>query len=165
MVIPKVKSSPSPISGFTLTELMLVVAVAGVLAILAMPSFTSLTQSQRVKNATFEMYALFNVARSEAIKRNADVTITPVMAGAALDRIQVTAADGTVLYVKSAPNGVEIKTDAPGITYQRTGRTTAAGSGATFDIDVKGSATPSNYARCIALSLSGAPTIRKGACT
>jgi len=145
-------------------ELMVVVAVVGVLAMIAIPNFTWLTQSQRVKNASYEMYALFNIARSEAIKRNANVTIAPVMVGPVLDRIDVTAADGTLLYSKSSPTGIDIKTAVAGITYQRTGRTTAGGAGATFQIDVEKLSTPSTHVRCITLSLSGMPNTRKGTC-
>jgi len=141
-----------------------VVAVAGILAMIAIPNFTWLTQSQRVKNASFELYALFNIARSEAIKRNADVTIAPVMIGPVLDRIDVTAADGTLLYSKSTPNGVDISTAVADITYKRTGRTTAGGVGATFQIDVAKVSTPTTHVRCITLSLSGMPNTRKGAC-
>ena len=69
-------SSPSTFSGFTLTELLVVVSVVGVLAVIAIPSFKSLNQSQQVKNASFELYAGLSLTRSEAIKRNANVTLT-----------------------------------------------------------------------------------------
>lgn len=151
-----------------MTELMLVVAIAGILASIAIPSFSYLTASQRVKNASFEVYALLNIARSESIKRNADVTITPIMVGGVFDRIEVTAANGTMLYTKSAPKAVGIKASIAGITYQRTGRTTTPG--ATFWIDIHDSGTggvptsPSTHAHCITLSLSGMPNAKKGGC-
>src|SRR4030065_2579630 len=69
------KSSSTSVSGFTLTELLVVLAVAGILATMAVPSFKSLIQSQRVKNAGFELYSSLALARNEAIKRNSDVTI------------------------------------------------------------------------------------------
>ena len=162
-------STPSSVAGFNLTELMVVVAVAGILAAIALPSFTSLSQSQQVKNASFDLYALITVARSEAIKRNSDVTIAPVMAGGKLDRIDVTAADGTLLRSKSAPKNVGIYTSAAGVTYKRTGRT-ATGATVTLQLDVAGTGTggvsspPTAHVRCITLGLGGRPGIRKGAC-
>ena len=158
-------------SGFTLTELMIVVAIAGILAAIAIPSFTSLGESQRVKSASFEMYALLNIARSEAIKRNGDVTVAVVKAGSAFDRIDITAPDGvTLLKSSSAPRKVGIEAlganglTISGVTYQRTGRTTNAGLGATFEIDVEGATTPTQHVRCITIGLSGSPQTRKGAC-
>jgi type IV fimbrial biogenesis protein FimT len=161
----KTNASPRDISGFTMVELIIVVTIAGVLAVLAIPSFTSFTQNQRVKNASFEIYALFSVARSEAIKRNANVTVAPVMVGGKIDRIEITTAGGTVLHSKSMPKGVGIN-PVPGITYKRTGRATVSGT-PTFQIDVEGATTsaPTTHVRCITLGLSGMPQTRLGACS
>lgn len=145
---------------------MVVIAIVGILAALAMPSFKSLMESQRVKSTSFEMYALFNLARSEAIKRNANVTIAPVMSGATVVSLDVTSAGGALLYSKSLPKGVELDvlpTTATTVIYQRTGRTTAAGN-VTFQIDVQGATTPTMHVRCITLGLSGMPSTKKGAC-
>ena len=161
--------SPSSVAGFNLTELMVVVAVAGILAAVALPSFTSLSQSQRVKSASFDIYALITVARSEAIKRNSDVTIAPVVVGGKLDRIDVTAEDGTLIRSKAAPKNVGIYTAAAGVTYKRNGRT-STGTTVTLQIDVAGSglggvaSPPTSHVRCITLGLGGRPGIRQGAC-
>ena len=50
----------------------------GVLLTIAAPSFVTFTSSQKVKTASFDVYAAMMFARSEAIKRRANVTITPV---------------------------------------------------------------------------------------
>jgi|KBSSwiStaDraftv2_1062776.scaffolds.fasta_scaffold656191_2 type IV fimbrial biogenesis protein FimT len=62
--------------GFTLIEALLVIVVIGVLLALAAPSFITFTSGQKVKTASFELYSTFTYARSEALKRRADVTIT-----------------------------------------------------------------------------------------
>ena len=46
------RSSTSPASGYTLIELMITVAIVGVLAALAIPSFTGYLQRSRVTEAT-----------------------------------------------------------------------------------------------------------------
>ena len=57
-------------SGFTLLELMITVAVLGVLAALALPSFQSVLEGRRLVGAAENLFADLQFARSESIKRN-----------------------------------------------------------------------------------------------
>jgi len=56
--------------GFTLIELMIVIAVLGVLTAIALPSFQSTLERRRLVGATDILYANLQYARSEAIKQN-----------------------------------------------------------------------------------------------
>jgi type IV fimbrial biogenesis protein FimT len=58
-------------SGFTLIEVMVVVAIAAILATLAIPSFTAFINSTRQTALVSELVADLNFARNEAVKRNA----------------------------------------------------------------------------------------------
>lgn len=69
-------------SGFTMIELMVVVAVVAVLAAIAAPDLSAfLTRSQR-RAATGDFLASMALARSEAIKRGAPVRIQSLGTGA-----------------------------------------------------------------------------------
>lgn len=57
--------------GFTILELMVALTVAGVLLVIAVPSFRQLILSSRLTTAANDMVAAINVARMEAVKRNA----------------------------------------------------------------------------------------------
>jgi type IV fimbrial biogenesis protein FimT len=67
--------------GFTFPELLATVAVLAVLAAMAAPSFSSLIATVRARGASSELYASLVRARSEAIKRNAEVSLVPASSG------------------------------------------------------------------------------------
>jgi type IV fimbrial biogenesis protein FimT len=61
--------------GFTLMELMVVLAVAGVVLGLAVPSFKSFRANNRLTNAANDYLVVIQVARTEAVKRGVPVAI------------------------------------------------------------------------------------------
>src|SRR5882762_7875806 len=61
--------------GFTLTELMVTVAVAGVLAMVAVPNMRTFLQNGRLSSASNDLLRSFNLARTEAIKHQANVVV------------------------------------------------------------------------------------------
>lgn len=143
--------------GFTLIELMVVVALAAIMAALAAPSFKSFVSGQRIKTAAsdFVMTAIF--ARSEAIKRNADVTITSVTVTAGVADWKdgwIVAVGGTQLSQQQAYTGVTFSGPESAITYKGTGRLSAAVTTMTIT-GTDGSA------RCVAFDLSGMPKSSK----
>lgn len=61
--------------GFTLIEMMVVVAIVAILAALAAPSFNDYIAKNRVKGAAEEIYGLILQAKSEGPIRDADISI------------------------------------------------------------------------------------------
>jgi type IV fimbrial biogenesis protein FimT len=62
--------------GFSLTELMVVVAVIGLLGIVAVPNLVSGLPSYRLKSAARDLCSNMRKARSMAVKQNRNITIT-----------------------------------------------------------------------------------------
>ena len=61
--------------GFTLVEMMVVLIIVAVLLTVALPSFSVLTYRTKLKSYANEVVTSVYLARSEAIKRNADMTL------------------------------------------------------------------------------------------
>lgn len=63
----------NPRAGFTLLELMMAIALIGLVLAIAIPSFGTFRQNARMTSAANDLLADLNAARSEAIKRQRNV--------------------------------------------------------------------------------------------
>lgn len=99
----------------------MVIAIIALLATLAGPSFSNLLANQRVQSVSSDIFMGLLKTRSEAIRLNANATLTPKGGGWATGWQILTGI--TVLDDHSAPSGVTF-TIAPsgGVTYQSSGR-------------------------------------------
>jgi len=61
--------------GFTLTELLITLAILGILSSVALPSFVGQLKYNRLVSNTNQLQSVFKFARSEAAKRDKTVTL------------------------------------------------------------------------------------------
>jgi type IV fimbrial biogenesis protein FimT len=145
--------------GFTLIELMVVVSLAAIMLSLAVPSLRDLIVGQRVKTAAFAFANAAMQARSEAIKRNQEVALVPLVAGNWGGGWTIQIVAGAVLSQQDAYPGVVIASVAPKVTasqvvYEANGRL-----GAAVD-ELRASDEAGGHARCLSFDLSGLPKSR-----
>jgi type IV fimbrial biogenesis protein FimT len=144
--------------GFTLVELMVVIAIVGVLAVIAQPSFTRMLAKQRTRSAASGLQLSLVKARSEAVKRNASITMAPT--GADWNTgWQVKDAAAVVLDNTDPFKGVVISGGGATVSFTGAGRVSGAVPAA-FLFTAYG--VPSEQ-RCVSLDPSGRPYVKEGA--
>jgi type IV fimbrial biogenesis protein FimT len=76
MLIKNLKSKQSRfLNGFTLVEIMISIAVLGVLIAIAIPSFSNTIKRYRINAIRDELTASLQMARSEAIRRGVQIIV------------------------------------------------------------------------------------------
>lgn len=146
-------------AGFTLVETIMVVTVLAILVAVAAPSFSTLILSQRVKNASFDVFSSLSYARSEAITRNTTVTVTPTVGSWSNGWTVTEPATGTVLRTQNAVSGISI-TGPASVSYNGMGRLNAAAT----SFSLTGTSLSASNLRCISIDLSGRPVVKTGTC-
>lgn len=134
------KPDPMRPAGFTLPELLVVLAVVGVLLAAGVPGLRGYTRNQQLANAANAFLGALNLARSEAIRRGSRVDLAPrdgnrwengwvVFANKPGDaNLQFDAGDELIYSHDSLPAGLSMATtlsdkSAPYIAYNGNGRT------------------------------------------
>jgi type IV fimbrial biogenesis protein FimT len=138
--------------GFTMTELIVTLSVAAILASVAVPSFNGIIASQRGKTLASALYATLAKTRSAALTLNGNVTLQP-KAGGWASGWQILDPNNNVLDDYTAASGITIAGPAA-VTYRSSGRL-PVGAAPMFQISTTSGATV-NY-QCVSVDLSGRP--------
>jgi type IV fimbrial biogenesis protein FimT len=154
--VPPRRSPHGRQGGFTMTELMVSLAIAAILTTVALPSFQGIIATQRARTYASTLYATLAKARSAAITLNANVTLQP-KAGGWQTGWQILDVNNNVLDDYTAATGVNVPTPPAAVTYRPSGRL-PAGAAPMFQINTTSGAT-TNY-QCVSVDPSGRPYMK-----
>jgi len=143
--------------GFTLIELMIAIVIGAILLAIGVPSVREMILNQTVKGAANDFYSDLAFARSEAIKRNAQIVIEQ-QSGGWVNGWSVKSGANT-LRTQSAFDSNHMSysgATATSVTFNADGRTTL-GSNTSFNFSSASSGPVSM--RCVVVTPSGRPAV------
>jgi type IV fimbrial biogenesis protein FimT len=159
--------------GFTLVELMVVVAVLGILAVVGVPGMQALSRANQLSGATGEMTAALYLARSEAVRRNRRISVcatdgsfsnTTSCSGSAdwsnwaiLDLNETVLREERVIRRETAPNGVQVSGPTAGIQFTAFGMAVTDPDDEPVTVCIPTS-NPNQNQRVLTVRVSGAVT-------
>lgn len=180
MVAKKIpcRSVPPSCGGFSLIELMIVIAIIVIAMAALVPSIRDFMSGQRVKSASLDLATAAMFARSEALKRGAQITVVAAngndlsqgwcvifgtgtasdcnldVPGSKVMRLQQPLPNVTFAFVPSA--------SAAPITFNSAGRLATA---VNIEITDVTSTVDSPLVRCLIVDVSGSTRSKKGSCS
>lgn len=83
MLKKEIQNQDVTASGFTLIEVLITVAIVGILLLVAAPGFSNLISNNRMISEVYALRATLSHARSEALARRAPVVVCPTSDGLA----------------------------------------------------------------------------------
>ncbi|HRM67941.1 MAG TPA: GspH/FimT family pseudopilin [Thauera phenylacetica] len=141
--------------GFSLVELMVTVAVLSLLMVLAVPSFTEWIQNSRIRTAAESVQNGVQLARAEAVRRNARVEFALV--GTSGGWVVRFAGGGATIQARSGSEGAggvvlsTVPEDATSVAFDGLGR--SDNTLTAINVDVPTSALPAAQSRDLRITI------------
>jgi len=153
-------STPCLDRGFSLVEVLVVMAVLAVILGSAAPSFVTFLQAQQTRSAAYDLTSDLLLARSEALTRNTRVAIISSASGLRGGWRVATLVDDTTIAARSEAPQTLVFRDAPEvISFDENGRLITPTNDIRITIFGGGSQ------RCVEIDLAGRARTLIGACS
>lgn len=140
--------------GLTLVELLVTLAIASIIAMTAVPSYSTFIAKERLSTTTNELYNAYRFARNEALKSASSMILEADNNNWALGW-KVKDSDGNILLQNKAPHA--------SVTISATSLTVLGMGSLSSGVDY--SVTSAAGINCIRILSSGQSELEEGACS
>lgn len=154
-------------AGFSLIELMVIVAIVGVLAVIGLPSYNTWVQNSRVRNGAESILDGLQLARSEALARNAtiDFVLTDAATSWSLGCLNVSATCPAAIQSRSSNEGsgstsATLNNASVANTVRFNGLGTLVNAGGAMTIDVDSTVLSAADSRELRIQISTGGSVR-----
>lgn len=147
-------------AGLTLLELMVVISLSALVLGLAAPALDGLVARQRLRAASYDLVTDLTLARSESLKRAAEVQLLPASGGDWRSGWRLTTGGGELLAQRNPLGGsVRVLSAPASVRFDARGYVDA-GAPVKFGLD-----DGRGHLRCILLDPAGRPRSQASACS
>lgn len=153
--------------GFTLVELLIVMAIAAILAVVGVPSMWNFIQNTRTTAQANELVTAINLARSEAVKRGEDIEVCASNDGATCDGNwtdgwivrEATGGNAVIREWDALPASASINDNGTSVTFSARG-----GVDNSLDLTLKFDGCTGTEERRIRVNAAGRPSVVRQDC-
>lgn len=148
-----------PISGFTLVELIITIAILAIIALMAAPSFATMYSRQKLESSARELVMKISEARSQAVllRQSTGVCLASLSNDDCATAIAIPKAETQRIFIARLDHGVtSANSSSTNLSFRRNGSLAVQKN---FILERK------NLSYCIQVGVIGDTTIKEGACT
>ncbi|OEY93505.1 prepilin-type N-terminal cleavage/methylation domain-containing protein [Acinetobacter proteolyticus] len=148
-----------PISGFTLVELIITIAILAIIALMAAPSFTTMYSRQKLESSARELVMKISEARSQAVllRQSTGVCLASLSDDDCATAIAIPKEETQRIFIARLDHGVtSANSSSTNLSFRRNGSLAAQKD---FILERQ------NLSYCIRVGVIGDTTIKEGACT
>lgn len=148
-----------PISGFTLVELIITIAVLAIIVLMAAPSFATMYSRQKLESSARELVMKISEARSQAVllRQSTGVCLASLSEDDCATALAIPKVETQRIFIARLDHGVtSANSSSTNLSFRRNGSLAAQKN---FILERK------NLSYCIQVGVIGDTTIKEGACT